>query len=135
MTRVCLSQSTSIHLPLVWRTKLGSIPAGQSRKVDFGGNLPATISASFRPFDGDIVQHKFLLSVNMFCPSFSPWVDVNFENYEQQKERLCYLHERYEGYWDSPESNPPIDLDEEIEFFDLKSAIGIFERVHLKIAA
>jgi hypothetical protein len=78
---------------------------------------------------------KVLMSVKMFAPSFGPWVDVNFENYVQQKERLRVLEEIYAGYWDRPEINARIDPEDELELFDLKSAIETFERVHLNIAA
>jgi hypothetical protein len=106
---------------------------GRSRKDDFCGICPPQFRRVFGRFMTTLC--KILMSVKMFAPSFGPWVDVNFENYGQQKERLRYLEEKYEGYWDRPESNAPIDLDDELELFDLKSAIEIFERVHLNIAA
>jgi hypothetical protein len=107
---------------------------GDHEKMIFTEICPPQFRRVFGRFM-TILCIKILMSVKMFAPTFGPWVDVNFENYEQQKERLRVLEEKYDGYWDRPENNAPLDLDDELELFDLKSAIKTFERVHLNIAA
>jgi hypothetical protein len=119
----------------VMRAEIASLARmGDHEKMIFAEICPPQFRRVFGRFMTTLCN-KILMSVKMFAPSFGPWVDVNFENYEQQKERLHYLEEKYDGYWDRPESSAPIDLDDELELFDLKSAIEIFERVHLNIAA
>jgi hypothetical protein len=103
-------------------------------KMIFDGICPPQFRRVFDRFITTLYKNV-LMSVKMFAPSFGPWVDVNFENYEQQKERLRILEEQDTGYWDRPESNARLDPDAELEMLDLQSAIAIFERVHLNIAA